>query len=110
MRNLARCMVAVCVFSAACFASPALADEYTPGPVVPLHSWLGDQCSFAPDLDIGSCCARHDIAYQAGGNEFHRYVADIRFRNCIRAEGRPVVAAIYYRGVRAFGWLFFNYR
>ncbi len=85
-------------------------DGYTPGPVVELHEWLGDQCSFVPDLDVGHCCAVHDVAYQVGGNEFARLRADLLFRKCIRDEGRPVIANIYYWGVRTFGWLFFNYR
>ena len=84
-------------------------QAYAPGPVVILHSWLGEQCSFAPDLDIGQCCTVHDVAYQTGGSEFQRWIADRKFRNCIRAEGRPFVAWIYYLGVRWFGWIFFNY-
>ena len=84
-------------------------DSYTPGPVVVLHTWLGEQCSFVPDLDVGECCADHDIAYQIGGSETDRGDADLAFRTCIRSEGRPIVAFIYYWGVRLFGWLFFNY-
>lgn len=74
-----------------------------------LHGMLEDQCTFAPDLDVGSCCAAHDIAYAVGGNEFDRYDADVDFYYCIRAKNRPIVAVIYYIGVRTFGWLFFNY-
>jgi hypothetical protein len=86
------------------------ADEsYSPGPVVVLHTWLGEQCSFAPDFDIGECCAVHDMAYQSGGSAFQRWLADREFRDCIRAEGRPIIAWIYYWGVRWFGWIFFNY-
>lgn len=91
-------------------ANYCIADEpYEPGPVVGLHTWLGDQCSFVPDFDIGECCAVHDLDYQTGGNEFQRWRVDVKFRNCIRNEGRPIVAVIYYWGVRSFGWLFFNY-
>lgn len=84
-------------------------ESYSPGPVVVLHTWLGDQCSFVPDFDIGNCCAIHDMDYQVGGSEFQRWRVDLKFRNCIRDEGRPVVATIYYWGVRWFGWIFFNY-
>ena len=82
---------------------------YEPGPVVVLHEFLGDQCSFVPDLEVGESCALHDMAYQAGGTELDRWRADVAFRDCIRERERPVVAAIYFGGVRLFGWLFFNY-
>ena len=74
-----------------------------------LHSFLGDQCSFAPDLDIGFCCGAHDEEYAIGGNRRDRLNADRSFRQCIINEGRPVVAGIYYFGVRLFGWAFFNW-
>ncbi len=74
-----------------------------------LHDFLGDQCTFAPDLDIGSCCGAHDQAYAIGGNRRDRRQADRHFRRCILQAGRPLVAQIYYLGVRLFGWLFFNF-
>ena len=74
-----------------------------------LHSWLGEQCSFAPDLDIGFCCGAHVEAYAIGGTERDRRRADRTFYQCIVNEGRPLVASIYYFGVRWFGWAFFNY-
>jgi len=74
-----------------------------------LHSWLGEQCTFAPDLDIGFCCGAHDDAYAIGGTERDRIRADRTFFRCIYNEGRPLVARIYYFGVRWFGWAFFNY-
>ena len=100
-------LVVGAVWQVASFADKA--EIYTPGPVVVLHTWLGDQCTFVPDFDIGECCRLHDIAYQEGGTEDDRMVADVEFRDCIRGEGRPIVAAIYYSGVRLFGWLFFSY-
>ena len=102
----------VITFVSASCLSPQLLhaeEEYTPGPVVVLHEWLGEQCSFVPDLDVADCCAVHDNDYLIGGNEFDRWWADLRFRQCIRERGRPVVAEIYYAGVRLFGWMFFNY-
>lgn len=110
MRSLTVRNLAIASILLGTFCQYSQADEiYTQGPVVALHNWLGDQCSFVPDFDIGHCCVIHDMAYQAGGSEFDRKQADIAFRNCIRAEGRPLVASIYYWGVRVFGWLFFNY-
>jgi hypothetical protein len=82
---------------------------YVPGPVTELHLWLGGECSFVPDLDVGECCRKHDEAYQRGGDWLDRLWADLMFRECILDKNRPVVARIYYRGVRTFGWLFFNY-
>lgn len=102
----------VVLLTGLCLAgNTARAEEtpYEPGPVRWLHDWMGGYCTFAPDLDIGECCRLHDIAYQVGGSEWDRYSADIQFRLCILREGRPVVAEIYYWGVRTFGWLFFNY-
>lgn len=84
-------------------------DSYTPGGVVALHSWLGGQCSFVPDLNVGECCLIHDLAYQQGGTEADRRRADVEFRRCVRMKNGPLVAWIYYSGVRLFGWLFFNY-
>jgi hypothetical protein len=51
----------------------------------------------------------HDDAYENGGSEWQRLAADRQFRACIREHNRPVVARIYYAGVRLFGWAFFNY-
>jgi hypothetical protein len=74
-----------------------------------LHEMLGDQCSFVPDLDVGDCCMAHDIAYQIGGDRADRLIADQELRDCILGHNRPIVAVIYYTGVRLFGWLFFNW-
>ena len=100
------------VFGAGCFgASSALAQEIEEPQtgVHVLHEYLGEQCSFVPDLDVGFCCGAHDEAYAIGGTERDRRQADRTFFRCILNEGRPLVASIYYFGVRMFGWLFFNY-
>ena len=105
-----------CVFPAVliavsfCIASTALSQEtHSQTGVHVLHTYLGDQCSFAPDLDIGFCCGAHDEAYATGGTERDRRRADRNFFRCIYNEGRPLVARIYFWGVRLFGWAFFNY-
>ena len=106
-------LVGAIIISGICFAPAVPAQDgeeiYVPGPVVALHRKLGDDCTFAPDLDIGHCCRIHDEDYQAGGTELDRYLADVRFRDCIKDAGRPFVARVYYWGVRLFGWFFFNY-
>ena len=98
-----------CLICLICSVAYSEEDSYVPGPVTDLHEWLGDECSFVPDLDVGECCRMHDIAYQIGGDSQDRLVADLAFRECIIQKNRPVVARIYFRGVRVFGWLFFNY-
>ena len=55
---------ALLTIGALSISGTAQAQEYTAGPVRLLHNWLGDQCSFVPDLDVGDCCAEHDMAYQ----------------------------------------------
>jgi hypothetical protein len=86
-------------------------DTATPSVHI-LHHWLGDQCNFVPDIDpqVSSCCGQHDAAYTAGGTGVDRLVADLQFRRCIRQDARrPLIAEIYFAGVRLFGWLFFNF-
>lgn len=100
-------LAAFMVLAAAAPSSARAAESG--GSVHLLHEWLGTQCSFVPDLDVGDCCAKHDVAYEEGGNEWDRLAADRQFRDCIRSHNRPVVAKIYYAGVRLFGWAFFNY-
>ena len=108
-------LAATCLVLCSGFSSIALSQEL-PAEEPPsqtgvhvLHEYLGDQCSFVPDLDVGFCCGAHDDAYADGGTERDRRQADRTFFYCILNEGRPLVASIYYFGVRLFGWLFFNY-
>jgi hypothetical protein len=102
------CVLAV--FLGLCFA-PGNLQAQAPTVHV-LHQWLADQCSFVPDIDaqVSSCCGAHDVAYSIGGTGLDRLLADLEFRHCIRQDARrPVIAEIYYAGVRLFGWLFFNF-
>lgn len=108
-RGLQIAMVGACLLAINTNVGTSDDDYYEPGPVMILHEWLGEECSFVPDLDVGECCRLHDIAYQIGGNSYDRYIADIEFRQCLREHNRPIVARIYFWGVRNFGWLFFNY-
>lgn len=107
--GLQRALFVVCLVCLIPTVVHSQEDSYDPGPVVALHVWLGGECSFVPDLDVGECCVLHDIAYQVGGDWLDRLIADLEFRDCILEKNRPVVADIYFWGVRAFGWLFFNY-
>lgn len=62
-----------------------------------------DGCSWSPDFNFRCCCIRHDIDYWAGGTKQDRLEADQRMRDCIRSYNRPILAWIYYIGVRIFG-------
>lgn len=59
-----------------------------------------------PDT-LHGLCVEHDKAYWLGGTAKQRLIADIKFRDAITAAGHPVIAAIYYRSVRAggVGWI-----
>jgi hypothetical protein len=62
-----------------------------------------DGCSMAPDLDFPRCCDRHDVRYWPGGSKAERRQADLEFRQCIEAADHPLLAGIYYYGVRIGG-------
>lgn len=73
-------------------------------------------------FDFTEACAAHDACYSAGGTEADRNACDAAFLQDMRdscADMWPTqrlrrlvcegVAATYYLGVHAFGWLFFPY-
>ena len=109
MKSSLALLFVVALFACVPCIAQAQEDEGSQTGVHVLHNWLGDQCSFVPDLDVGFCCGAHDDAYANGGTERDRRRADRDFRNCIAEAGRPVVARIYFWGVRLFGFAFFNY-
>ena len=62
--------------------------------MITLPPWdpsLSDGCSWAPLLTAQpkarACCLVHDERYYYGGSRTDRYVADVRFRECLRAAG-----------------------
>jgi hypothetical protein len=57
-----------------------------------------------------AACNDHDVAYGRGGSDADRKNADKALYRRIKANGEPVRAWITYKGVRAFGWLFFSKR
>lgn len=59
-----------------------------------------------PDLWEQHCLV-HDYTYWKGGTRNERKQADLKFRDGIRSEGKPVIAQIAYTGVRIGGtpWL-----
>ncbi len=83
-----------------------------------------DGCTLAPDFGFRSCCVNHDVAYSNidsrttpfHGNFKARRDADYALKNCIKNEikGKSIfkkpLPYIYFGFVRAFGWLFYNYK
>ena len=72
-----------------------------------IRSFTSDGCTGVPDLDIRNCCEVHDYMYHHGMSTamepVTRAEADRIFRELILAHGRPVVAWVYWAGVRLLG-------
>lgn len=61
-----------------------------------------DGCTHVPDFTFGSdCCNKHDYLYQTQSGT--RAEADKLLRQCISSKGYPVIAWVYWLGVRLFG-------
>lgn len=69
----------------------------------PPRPYVSDGCSVAPDLDVGACCEAHDLRYWRGGSCDERRSADAELAACIRARGHPLLAKLYFVGVRIGG-------
>lgn len=69
-----------------------------------------DGCTIVPDFDFRGCCVTHDICYETGGSSRDRLRCDLDLRNCIADRGHPLLAQIYFAGVRAFGGIVFPSR
>lgn len=74
-------------------------------------TWAANGCTLVPNISpaVKACCDTHDGCYCVGGDSDDRLACDRAFRDCIRAAGYPLIADIYYMGVRTFGTFFFNY-
>ena len=61
-----------------------------------------------------ACCELHDALYDLGGDGKARFKADRKLLKGMLAKSdkaRYVLWSVgYYYAVRAFGWLFFNYK
>lgn len=73
----------------------------------------GDGCTGAPDLEYRRCCDEHDFHARTGvtidGHPITEAEAALRLFRCMRAKRthwlkRLVVPAVYWTGVRLFGW------
>lgn len=76
----------------------------------PNRPFYSDGCTNVPDFDFGqTCCAWHDRDYARGGYAQDRLDADLKFRDCIKSHGHPVLGEVYFQGVRMFGGSYFNW-
>lgn len=67
-------------------------------------------CTFSPDIAGGGPCLNHDSNYWVGGTEQDRFVADAQLLYELALSGvSPILAEIYYQGVRIGGWTRWNY-
>lgn len=79
-----------------------------------------DGCTAVPDLFYARCCNRHDLDYLTGADEHGtpvtRAQADARLFRCMSAHPRStryysvLLPALFWLGVRAFGWLHWRNR
>ena len=60
-----------------------------------------DGCSYVPNFKFLDCCLLHDYYYVT--NEISRREADKKLYDCIKNEGYPILAWIYWLGVRLLG-------
>lgn len=66
-------------------------------------------------MDLSLECREHDIAYEVGGSQADKDLADARLRMRVYKKFRkagyaPLVARLMWLGVKAFGWPHFNYK
>jgi hypothetical protein len=77
------------------------------GPVKAVYRYTTDGCSFVPNFNCRDCCEQHDQDYAKyhRTSEKKRAEIDRRLRRCMQIRGRPILAWVYWAGVRAFGWI-----
>jgi hypothetical protein len=69
-----------------------------------------DGCTLSPDLNFTEMCNLHDMAYAQGGGAVERKKADLELYCGIKQRTNRFTAAVYWIGVRLFGWRHFNWR
>lgn len=68
-----------------------------------LRPFTTDGCSVVPDFNFTSCCVAHDLAYWQGGTKDKRDIADKDLKICIEQKSNPLMATLFYWGVRLGG-------
>ena len=64
---------------------------------------IPDGCTWVPNFNFRDVCDQHDLDYAAGGTEEERRLADEALRQGIAQRGHPILAQLYYGGVRLMG-------
>ncbi|QDU53479.1 hypothetical protein [Gimesia panareensis] len=93
---------------------PTSLMEQMEGPVPPVD-FISNGCSYSLDqwggVDLRPACHWHDYAYQQGGCKRDRALADAAlYRNLRRCDLGRFMANVYYRRVRLFGVVTFNWK
>lgn len=57
-----------------------------------------DGCTSSPDMNFRPCCILHD--YLIRSRKVSRHAADTILRECIKDKKGPIIAWIYFLGVR----------
>lgn len=74
------------------------------GEISKLYRWLIGK---PPSWEY--CCDKHDLAYEQGGPEEWRAWADGMLRDCMKSNGHPIRAYLYWLAVRLMGSSHWNY-
>jgi len=57
--------------------------------------------------ETNTCCHQHDRDYGIKGT-VTRLQADKRLRECLMAQGKPIIAWLFWGGCRLGGWIFWK--
>ena len=67
------------------------------------HNPIPDGCTWVPNFNFRDVCDQHDLDYAAGGTAKDRHRADQALKQGIAQRGHPILAMLYYSGVRLIG-------
>lgn len=61
-------------------------------------SFKSDGCTMVPDFNFRQCCRLHD--YALNDSDISSHAADVMLRECISDNANPIIAWVYFIGVR----------
>jgi hypothetical protein len=70
------------------------------------HPFASDGCTLVPDGTFRDpdrwrdCCVGHDLRLWGGGTNDQRLKADEDLRSCLKERANPLIAQLYFLGVR----------
>lgn len=100
--SLCTLIMIVCIYLiSACSTQPTSKFTMQPYAAIPDEPYRTDGCTLVPDFNFRTCCEAHDRAYWCGGTKAQRLMADHDFKQCMIDYDHPILARLYYRGVRA---------